>query len=360
MVGAAPRFTIPIAATAVRLRGLVPTRFIPPCSLCDQSDLDCLQALGIKRYTLGKSDKNSGSKMKTIGPILLLLSFSFWTTQSIGAAEPKADAESPQEKVILKWLGNVGWEAQIGKTILLIDPFLTRKDRSMDGEWKTDEEAVLKVIRGADYIFAGHSHHDHIGDVPFIAKRFGSKIIGSRTTTNLALTAGVDKSQVIAISGGEKLDFKDFSVQVIESRHGWRQGKPPRKENEEISQPWAGPIMGRDFVDGGSFLYYFTFGRKRVLHQSTANFIEGKLTGVHPDITLLAVGHDGYNLESVLKNLNTKVVIIQHFDEWRTSFSEGIPEASMKRAQRFERNVRSVDSQIKVIIPHFLMTYTLE
>ena len=84
--------------------------------------------------------------------------------------------------MILKWLKQAGWEIQTGKTIIFIDPFLTRKDRSMGAEWKTDEEAVLKVIRGADYIFAGHSHHDHIGDVPFIAKRFKSKIIGSRTT----------------------------------------------------------------------------------------------------------------------------------------------------------------------------------
>jgi hypothetical protein len=53
-----------------------------------------------------------------------------------------------------------------------------------------------------------YSHADHIGDVPFIAKRFGSKIIGSRTTTNLMLAAGVDKSQVTTISGTEKFDFK--------------------------------------------------------------------------------------------------------------------------------------------------------
>ncbi|HEV8724706.1 MAG TPA: MBL fold metallo-hydrolase [Candidatus Binatia bacterium] len=46
---------------------------------------------------------------------------------------------------------------------------------------KNDEEAVLSVISGADYIFAGHSHADHIGDIPFIAKRFGAKVIGSRT-----------------------------------------------------------------------------------------------------------------------------------------------------------------------------------
>jgi len=86
--------------------------------------------------------------MRLMGTILLMLAFSFWTTQSIGAPEPKADAESPQEKVVLKWLGTAGWEIEMGKAIILIDPFLTRKDRSMDAEWKTDEEAVLKVIGG--------------------------------------------------------------------------------------------------------------------------------------------------------------------------------------------------------------------
>ena len=298
--------------------------------------------------------------MKTIGPILLLLSFSFWSTQSIGAAEPKAEVESPQKKVIMKWLGTVGWEIRTGTTTILIDPFLTREEKTRDAEWKTNEEAVLKVIRDANYIFAGHSHHDHIGDIPFIAKRFGSKIIGSRTTTNLALTAGVDQSQVIPIRGGEKLDFKDFSVQVIESRHGWRRRRPPRRENVEILKPWGGPIMGYDFVDGGSFLYYFTFGRQRVLHQSTSNFIEKKLTGVHPEIVLLAVNHHAYNLERVLKKLKPKVVIIHHYDQWRTPFSEGIPERRKRRAQRFARDITAVDNQIKVIIPDFFMTYTLE
>ena len=40
---------------------------------------------------------------------------------------------------------------------------------------------------------------------------------------------------------------------------------PRERKNEEILSPWQGPIRGGDFVDGGSFLYYFTFGRQRVL-----------------------------------------------------------------------------------------------
>jgi L-ascorbate metabolism protein UlaG (beta-lactamase superfamily) len=298
--------------------------------------------------------------MKTLTRILLPVYLLIITWAPIeSSAQASGGGTQDKDSVVLKWLGTAGWEIQLAKTIILIDPFLTRKDRSMGAEWKTDEEAVLKVIRGGDYIFAGHSHHDHIGDVPFIAKRFGSKIIGSTTTTNLALTAGVDKSQLITISGREKLDFKDFSVQVIESRHGWAKGRPPRKQIEEIYRPWQGPIKGADFVEGGSFLYYFTFGQQRVLHQSTGNVIEENLKGLHPDFVLMNFSHQGYNLSSVLKTLNPKVIIVHHFDDWAAPFSEGISEVNMRRAQRFARDVGAVNSQIKVIIPELLMTYTL-
>jgi len=151
--------------------------------------------------------------------VAFLLCGSLSTPNGTNAQEN--DTQRPSaHPLVLKWLGVAGWEIQIGETVILIDPFITRGEASLGKEWNTDEVAVLKTISRADYIFAGHSHADHIADIPFIAKRFGAKVIGSRTTTNIALTGGVDKSQVITISGGEKLDFKEFSVQVIESEHG--------------------------------------------------------------------------------------------------------------------------------------------
>jgi hypothetical protein len=112
----------------------------------------------------------------------------------------------------------------VSQTKILIDPFLTRQQSAASEEWKTDEEAVLNVVAGADYIFAGHSHADHTGDIPFIAKRFGAKISGSRTTVNLSLSGGVDQARLTAISGGEKLDLKDFSVQVIKASTAYSLG----------------------------------------------------------------------------------------------------------------------------------------
>jgi phosphoribosyl 1,2-cyclic phosphodiesterase len=66
----------------------------------------------------------------------------------------------------LKWLGTAGWEIKFGGAVILIDPFFTRMERAPNAEWKTNEEEVLKSIVKADYIFAGHSHADHIADIP--------------------------------------------------------------------------------------------------------------------------------------------------------------------------------------------------
>ena len=265
------------------------------------------------------------------------------------------------ERVTLKWLGTAGWEIQIGQTKILIDPFLTRQQADASEEWKTDEAAVLKVISGADYIFAGHSHADHVGDIPFIAKRFGAKILGSRTTVNLSLSAGVDKAQLTTISGGEKLDFQDFSVQVIKSQHGilTRDGQKRQPRSAEITRPLSGPILGKHFVEGGSYLYYFTFGKLSLLHQSTGNFIEENLQGLEPDIAILAE-NGNYDWNEALKILRPKMVVVHHYDDWRVPLSSGMTAAVRRRAQRLEKDVKSVDRNIKVIIPEFLQTITLE
>ena len=300
--------------------------------------------------------------MKTLATILMpvyLLLITWIPIES--SAQVLGGGTEEKDTVVLKWLGIAGWEIQIGQTTILIDPFLTRGEVNLGAEWKTDEAAVLKAINRADYIFAGHSHADHIADIPFIAKKFGSKVIGSRTTTNIALTAGVDKSQLVTISGGEKLDFKEFSVQVIESEHGGvrRGGRILRSKFEEITRPWAGPLMGSSFVEGGCYLYYFTFGKHRVLHQSTGGFIEENLSGLRPDIALLYPMNRNDSAE-ILKALEPKMVFVHHFDAWQSPISEGMPERNRKRAQQFANDVRALNPEIKTVIPEFFASFTLE
>jgi len=298
--------------------------------------------------------------MKITEAILITLCLLLGSRQADLHAQARVEA-APQGSLALKWLGTAGWEIHIGQTVILIDPFLTRGIANPGAEWKTDEQAVLSLIKRADYIFAGHSHADHIADIPFIAKKFGSKVIGSRTTTNIALTGGVDKSQLITISGGENLDFKDFSVQVIESVHGAlvRRGRKTRPKFEEITKPWSGPIMGDAFVEGGSYIYLFTFGKHRLLHQSTGGFIEEKLAGFKADTALL-YRMERNDLSEMLKLLQPKTVFVHHFDRQGLPFSDGVPEQVLGRTRRFARDVAAIDKTIKVVIPKYFETHTLE
>jgi CTP:molybdopterin cytidylyltransferase MocA len=53
-------------------------------------------------------------------------------------------------------------------------------------------------------------------------------------------------------------------------------------------------------------------------------------------------------------------VVVHHYDDWRVPLSSGMTAAVRRRAQRLEKDVKSVDRNIKVIIPEFLQTITLE
>jgi L-ascorbate metabolism protein UlaG (beta-lactamase superfamily) len=303
--------------------------------------------------------------MRSIRKLQIVFTLVWITSCSTGAqasAQETVEPRSTGQRLVIKWLGTAGWEIQIRETIILVDPFLTRKEPDrLGGEWKTDEEAVLKAISRADYIFAGHSHADHIADIPFIARKFASKVIGSRTTTNLAVTAGVEKSQLITISGGEKLDFQEFSVQVVESEHGTlvRGGRRRQPRFEEITKPWSGPILGTSFVEGGSYLYYFDFGKHRLLHQSTGGFIAARLAGLRPTIAQLYPMARN-DLAEMLKALQPKTVFIHHFDDWRAPFAAGIAESNLRRARRVTRDIAAIDKEIKVITPKFFESHVLE
>jgi len=77
------------------------------------------------------------------------------------------------------------------------------------------------------------------------------------------------------------------------------------------------------------------------------------LKGLQPDVAILA-DNSNYDWTNALNILRPKTVIIHHYDEWRTPFAEGIPASNGRRAQRFERLIKSVDTRIKVIIPELL------
>jgi hypothetical protein len=62
----------------------------------------------------------------------------------------------------------------------------------------------------------------------------------------------------------------------------------------------------------------------------------------------------------MLKALQPKTVYVHHFDEWRNSIAEGMPESNARRAKRFARDVNAIDKDIKVVIPKYFEIDTLD
>jgi L-ascorbate metabolism protein UlaG (beta-lactamase superfamily) len=242
-------------------------------------------------------------------------------------------------------------------TVVLVDPWITRTAIQRDQEWQSDAAAVMDVVTSADYIFVTHSHIDHVADVPFIARRFGSKVVGSATTTNLALTAGVDASQLVTIQGGERLDFGSFSVEVVESLHDVLENTPSAVRT--IDAPLGRPLRGGDFVEGSSYLYYFTFGSQRILDQGSGNFRMDRLAGLQPDLVLMVPNYDDYDLGTALTTLNPQWIIPHHWDAWRGPYLLGITDQNQGRARRFRRDAQLIIPQVGFTIPEYFQPLTL-
>src|SRR5579872_5330996 len=140
------------------------------------------------------------------------------------------------DSVSLAYTGTAGWIIQNGKTVILIDPYLTRaKYRSPNDDVSPDDPRPLVTagtvaepdtgvidahIQRADFIFITHTHPDHSLDMPYIARKTGAKVIGTESTANVARAEGVPERQIQVVKGGEDLKFDGFSVRVIRSVHG--------------------------------------------------------------------------------------------------------------------------------------------
>ncbi|HEY7319101.1 MAG TPA: hypothetical protein VIE89_16170 [Candidatus Binatia bacterium] len=97
----------------------------------------------------------------------------------------------------------------------------------------------------------------------------------------------------------------------------------------------------------------------RRIRTQLCNFLEENLRGLEPNVAILAENRN-YDWTEAIKILRPKTVIVHHYDGWRVALSSGMTAAVRRRAQRLERELKSVERNIKVIIPEFLQTIPLE
>ena len=134
-------------------------------------------------------------------------------------ATGQAERSSPEKplapgEIRLTFLGSAGWEITDGRSVVLVDPYLTNSRAARtraaadsmrrnpsdtrpvfgpdDPRWP-DTAAIDTQIRRADYILMTHGHSDHSLDAPYITRKMGAVIIGHETAANKADRPGADR-----------------------------------------------------------------------------------------------------------------------------------------------------------------------
>ena len=89
--------------------------------------------------------------------------------------------------VHVRWLGTAGFELRYGEHVLLFDPYLTRASlgRCVLSSLSSDVAAITRTIARADAIVVGHTHFDHVLDVPTIARLTNARVFGSRSAAKI-------------------------------------------------------------------------------------------------------------------------------------------------------------------------------
>ncbi len=194
-------------------------------------------------------------------------------------------ADQNAGRLSIRWLGTAGYELHCDGFTLLIDPYLTRAGlgRVVAGKLHPDTATIDREIRGADAILVGHSHFDHVLDVPYIATRTGATVYGSRSTANLMASAGLPADRIVTFEAGRVAEFEigPFRVAAVPSVHSkFVLGRVPQPG--DIPCTCELPMSGRGYRCGDVFSFAIRVAGIDLYHLGSADLVDDLVT-VGPD-----------------------------------------------------------------------------
>lgn len=317
--------------------------------------------------------------MRTVRGFVLCMLLLIVATQA-PIAQAKGQAKN-EDTVTLSYLGTAGWEITDGKTVILIDPYLTRFKMNTPNDpvlpsdprplvtpsdiVQSDTAVIDAHIHRADFIVVTHSHSDHLFDVPYIARKTGALVIGTETTANFARANGVPNSQILTVKGGEDLALGDISIRVVPSLHGILRRAPGMQQSQsaapppQTSSPDAKPPFRLNQLpkEGGTLAYLIRIGGRQILAFGSMNYIEREVEGLRPDAALIGAMPERREIyrytERLMRALgNPPLVLPAHWDRFNVPYDVS-QQPAIDRLQSFIEEVKSVSSTTRVIVPKY-------
>jgi L-ascorbate metabolism protein UlaG (beta-lactamase superfamily) len=285
--------------------------------------------------------------------------------------------------VSVRWLGVAGFTLTSGDTTLAHDPFLSRPGtlRTLFSSYEPDE-AVLAPFLGpesrapelarAKLYLVGHSHFDHLGDVPWLAARTHGRVLGSATTAAIARGYGLAEEATLVASPGAVVEEGAFEVRVFASRHAKvLLGRVPLEG--ELTEPPEAPIHAFSFVLGDARGYLVTERTSgvRIALFSSAGCDAAALAALGRDVApvdlLLAAtgGREPDYAAHLVEALRPRLVVPHHFDDFTIPLADAAAGAPRDEADlaAFEAELRAAAEKAGVALevrrPQLLASFSV-
>ncbi len=240
---------------------------------------------------------------------------------------------TPGGSVSVRWLGTAGFEIRHGDHVVLIDPYLTRASLTtcLVSTLSPDIAAITRHVTRADAIVVGHTHFDHVLDVPTIARLTNGVVFGSRSAANLCRADGVTPGRVRDVeellgSGTYTEEVGPFELRFFPSAHS--------KLILGRYVPSAGDIADCDHVPlrvpgykcGAVFAVEIRVAGRTIFHLGSAELVEGSIPTRSTDLLLFTVA--GWQqtpnvCERALSRLSPRAVLLSHWDDFFRPIERG-------------------------------------
>jgi L-ascorbate metabolism protein UlaG (beta-lactamase superfamily) len=229
------------------------------------------------------------------GVMLLALVGLFAPTTTSGCGGELASYRQYQQlssargAVRARFLGTSSILFEDGRTWLMSDGFFSRPRRtealSTSPKPARAREALQRIgVTRLDAIFTGHSHYDHAMDAPLVAKMTDAELLGSESTRQVGLGAGLSDERIRVLHHGETRSYGDFELTFLQSAHS-----PHDLASGKIPEPLETPAPFLAWKSDTVWSVLITHQQRTILVHGSAGFKRGVLVGRHADVVYLGI-----------------------------------------------------------------------
>lgn len=286
------------------------------------------------------------------------------------ATVPKLAFPQEQKALEMTYFGAAGWRISDGETVILVDPWPSRIPYGRPGHPKderpsyartdpapVDTAVIDKLIPVADFILVQHGHFDHLGDVPYIAKKTGAKVIATETVTTILSAYGIPDEQLYPVKGGEDYQFDGFSVRVVPGLHSaLNQKHYIDNRRYDRSTLLEAPLRIEQFIEGGALSFLLRLNGRSILTMGSMNFIEREFEGLAPDILLAGINGSRLGLydydRRLLESTDFPAIIIPtHWDNFSLPYGFSQEANVTRNLLPFVEAAKQISPDSRVILP---------